>query len=337
MKKGPLTIKDIAKALSISPSTVSRSLADHPDISKETKGMVLAYAKEHKYKPNPLATSLRTNQNKMIGVILPEVVHFFFSTVLSGIEDEAEKEGFRILVSHTREDYKKEVRAAQTMLEARVSGVLASVAKSTDEYEHFQELIDNDIPLVFFDRICKGILTDRVVVDDYNGVYSAVGYLIETGCRRVAFFGSPSQLAISNNRRMGYEDALIRNGIPVDPELIIICDNYEDALEMTEKMLSLSNPPDAFFAVNDETAIGILNKAKTLGYRIPEDISVVGFDNLEIARVINPPLTTVSLPNRQIGNQAAKLLLEGRKNERASAVVLPCPIIERESVRMLPK
>lgn len=322
MTKRQITIKDIAKALSISASTVSRSLADHPDISRETKEMVLAYAKEHRYKPNPLATSLRTNQNKTIGVILPEVVHFFFSTVLSGIEDEAEKEGYRVLVSHTREEYGKEVRAAQAMSAARVSGVLASVAKATDEYGHYQELIDNDIPLVFFDRICRGILTDRVVVDDYNGVCSAVSYLIETGCRRVAFFGSPSQLAISNNRRMGYEEALMKNGIPVDPELIIICDNYTDALEMTGKMLALPNPPDAFFAVNDETAIGILNKTRALGYRIPEEISVCGFTNNSICELSEPALTSVDQHGYELGATAMRLLLDHIQGKREDCKVI---------------
>lgn len=337
MTKRQITIKDIAKALSISASTVSRSLADHPDISKETKEMVLAYAKEHKYKPNPLATSLRTNRNKTIGVILPEMVHFFFSTVLSGIEDEAEKEGYRVLVSHSREEYGKEVRAAQTMLEARVSGVLASVAKSTHEYGHFEELIENDIPLVFFDRICRGILTDRVVVDDYHGVCSAVSYLIETGCRRVAFFGSPSQLAISNNRRMGYEEALMKHGIPVDPELIIICDNYTDALTMTEKMLALPNPPDAFFAVNDETAIGILNKTRSLGYRIPEEISICGFTNNSICELGEPTLTSVDQHGYEVGATAMRLLLDHIQGKREDckvvSKVVKTKLIPRQTTR----
>lgn len=322
MTKRQITIKDIAKALSVSPSTVSRSLADHPDISKETKEMVLAYAREHRYTRNPVATSLRTNQNKTIGVILPEVVHFFFSTVLAGIEDEAEKEGFRVLVSHSREEYAKEVRAAQAMLETRVSGVLASVAKSSEAYDHFQELMDHGIPLVFFDRICRGILTDRVVVDDYNGVCSAVDHLINTGCRRVAFFGSPTQLAISNNRRMGYEEALMKHRIPVDPELILLCDNYADALVMTEKVMAMPNPPDAFFAVNDETAIGILNKARALGYRVPEDISICGFTNNSVCELTEPALTSVDQHGYEVGAKAARLLLDHIQGKREECKVV---------------
>ena len=208
MKKRQITIKDIAKSLNVAPSTVSRALADHPDISKETKELVLAFAKEHKYKPNALALSLRTSNTKTIGVILPQIVHFFFSSVLSGIEDEAEKAGYRVIISQSNEVFEREVRGAYTLQESRVCGVLASVAKTTTSFSHFQELIDSGVPVVFFDRICTGILTDRVVVDDYAGVQTAVEYLINTGCRRIAFYGSESHMPISRNRRMGYEDAL---------------------------------------------------------------------------------------------------------------------------------
>lgn len=337
MKKRQITIKDIAKALSISPSTVSRSLADHPDISKETKETVIAYAKEHKYKPNPLATSLRTNSNKIIGVILPEIVHYFFSSVLSGIQDEADKEGYRILISHTNENYDREIRSAQAMLEARVCGILSSVAKTTTQYDHFQELIDNDIPLVFFDRICKGILTDRVVVDDYNGVSSAVEYLIQTGCKRIAFFGSTSQLAISNNRRMGYEDALRKNQLGVDPELMIVCDNYHDAPILTEKMLALPNPPDSFFAVNDETAIGILNKVKALGYRVPEEISICGFTNNSLGEFSDPQLTSVDQHGYEVGTTAMRLLLDRLKEKQPEqkiiSKIIKTKLIKRQTTR----
>ncbi len=299
--------------------------------------MVIAYAKEHKYKPNPLATSLRTNNNKIIGVILPQIVHYFFSSVLSGIQDEADKEGYRILISHTSENYEREIHSAQAMLEARVCGVLSSVAKTTNQYDHFQELIDNDIPLVFFDRICKGILTDRVVVDDYNGVTSAVEYLIQTGCKRIAFFGSPSQLAISNNRRMGYENALIKNHLEVDPDLIIVCDNYEDALDMTEKMLALPNPPDSFFAVNDETAIGILKKVKKLGYNIPNDISVCGFTNNSISEFSDPQLTSVDQHGYEVGRTAMRLLLdrlEGKQADRKIiSKIIKTKLIKRQTTR----
>ncbi len=337
MKKKQITIKDIARDLNISPSTVSRSLADHPDISRETKDLVIAFAKKHKYKPNALASSLRTSNNKMIGVMIPEIVHFFFSTVLSGIEDEAEKEGYRVIISQSNEDYAKEVKGAQALLEARVCGVLASVSKTSLKYDHFQELIENDIPIVFFDRICTGILTDRVVVNDYAGTYTAVEYLIKTGCERIAFLGSPEHLPISNNRRMGYEDALLKNGIPVDKELMVICDNYQDALKRTPRLLSLPVPPDAFFTVNDETAIGVLNTVKARGIKIPEQVSICGFTNSSLTEMCCPSLTSVDQKCYELGATAMKLLLKRIKGENAEQKIvnriIKTKLVVRKSTR----
>jgi LacI family transcriptional regulator len=337
MKKHQLTIKDIAKALSISPSTVSRSLADHPDISRETKDMVKTFAQSHNYKPNALASSLRTNNNKMIGVIVPQIVHYFFSSVLSGIEDEADKEGYRVIISQSNEVYEKEVKSVQTLLEARVCGVLVSVAKTSMRFEHFQELIDNEIPVVFFDRICTGILTDRVVVDDYAGSYAAVDYMIQTGCRRIAFFGSLSHLPISNNRRMGYEDALRKNGIFPDKEIMKICDNYNDALLITPSLLALPQPPDAFFAVNDETAIGALNAVKRLGLKVPEQISVCGFTNSVLTELSDPILTSVDQHSYELGATAMNLLL-GRinglkKEQKINNRILKTHLVVRKTTR----
>lgn len=337
MKKRQITIKDIAKALQVSPSTVSRSLANHPDISQETKDLVKAFATEHKYKPNALALSLRTNNTKTIGVILPQIVHYFFSSVLSGIEDEAEREGYRVIICQSNENYEKEVKGAQALLEARVCGVLASVAKTSKIYTHFQELIDSEIPLVFFDRICTGILTDRVVVDDYNGVCSAVEHLIGTGCRRIAFFGSPSHLAISNNRRMGYEDALRKNGLVVNPDFIKICDNYTEALSVTPQLLALPEPPDAFFAVNDETAIGILNVVKAHGLKIPEQVSICGFTNNTLAEVSDPLLTSVDQHGYELGATAMKLLIDRlngvREESRIVSRIIKTNLVVRETTR----
>ena len=166
MKKPPITIKDIARALSISPSTVSRALKNHSDISQDTKDVVNQYAKEHNYKPNTLALSLRMSKNNTIGVIVPEIVHYFFSSILSGIEQVADDEGYNVIVCQSDESYEKEVRNTRALVATRVSGVLASLAKHTTNYDHFQEIIESDIPLVFFDRICIGINTDRVVLDD---------------------------------------------------------------------------------------------------------------------------------------------------------------------------
>ncbi len=183
----PITLKDIAKALELSPSTESRAMKNHPAISVQTRERVQEYAAKHKYKPNTLAMQLRKNRVNTIGVIVPEIVHYFFSTVLAGIQDEAEKKNYNLLFCHSNENYEREIKSVGTLLDARVCGILASQSKNTRGFDHFQEIIDNKVHLVFFDRICTGINTDKVVVDDYAGAFKAVEYLISTGCKRIAF------------------------------------------------------------------------------------------------------------------------------------------------------
>lgn len=315
MKKSPLTIKDIARSLNISPSTVSRALQNHPDISMATREKVQQYAKEHHYKPNGLALSLRTNKNNTIGVIIPEIVHYFFSSVLAGIEEISDQEGYNVIVCQSGENYEKEVRNAGALISSRVSGVLASLSKNTTNYNHFQEIVDSDIPLVFFDRICIGILTDKVVVDDYAGAFAATEYLINTGCRRIAFFSSPPHLEISKNRRNGYLDALRKHKMEIDKSLIRICDTREEAITITPEFLVSDNRPDAFFAINDQCAAGILYVVKRAGLKVPEEISIFGFSDGEFALASDPMLSTVEQHGFEMGVHAAKLLISKIKGE----------------------
>lgn len=315
---GQITLKDIAQALNLSASTVSRAMKDHPAISEDTRRLVQKYAEEHKYKPNTLAMQLRTNRNNTIGVIVPEIVHYFFSTVLSGIQDEAESEGYKLLFCHSQEDYEREVKSVETLLDARVCGILASQSKETRQYDHFREIIDNDIHLVFFDRICTGINTDKVVVDDYAGTFNAVEYLIETGCRHIAFLGSNPSMPIANNRRMGYEDALRKHKLPIEKEMIRVCDTVGLAREVVPGMLQLDTRPDAFFCINDEVAAYCMQIAKSSGFKIPAEISVCGFTNSYITDVTDPPITTVDQHGFEMGRVAARLLInriEGKETK----------------------
>ena len=215
MSKPQITIKDIARELGVSPSTVSRALKDNPDISQETREAIHKYAREHNYKPNALALNLRTSRSNTIGVIIPQLVHHFFSCVLSGIEETASQAGYNILVAQSNEKYEQEVKIVHSFLAARVCGVITSLAKDTSQYDHYQELLDNNIPIVFYDRICTGINTERVVVDDYAGSFSAVEYMIQTGCKRIFFYSAAPHLEISKNRRNGYLDAMKKYKIPV--------------------------------------------------------------------------------------------------------------------------
>lgn len=338
MKQTPLTIKDIARALNISPSTVSRALQNHADISRKTKDEVNAYAKEHHYKPNALALSLRTSKNNTIGVIIPEIIHFFFSTVLSGIEDVAENEGFNVIVCQSSENYEKEVRNTQALISTRVSGVLASLSKTTVNYDHFQEIVDSGIPLVFFDRICTGILTDKVVVDDYSGAFAAVEYLINSGCKRIAFFGSLPHMEITKNRKNGYLDALRKHHIPLDDKLIVICDTRESALKQTPSFLNGPNPPDAFFAINDETASGVTTVVKRSGLKIPEDVSIFGFSNGEFSKATDPMLSTVEQHGFEVGKNAAQLLIAKIKGETQGQYtnkIIKTNLVLRETTRKI--
>ena len=310
MAKTQITIIDIARELHISPSTVSRALRNHPDISRKTVEIVKECAERLNYKPNETALSLRLGRNNIIGVIVPEIVHYFFSSIVQGIEEVAFAEGFNVLLFRSEESYMKELKITESLINARVAGVLASVSKETDRYEHFQQILDNNIQLVFYDRICIGIITDRVVVDDYSGALTAVEHLIQTGCKRIAFYSSPLHLEISKNRKNGYLDALRKNGFPVDESLMYVCDTRDKAIELTPEVLARPDRPDSFFAINDHTASGILYSVKKAGFSVPDDISICGFSGGDLAIACDPMLTTVEQHGYEVGKTAAKLLID---------------------------
>lgn len=310
MNKPQITIKDIARELGVSPSTVSRALKDNPDISKETRDAIHKFAKENNYKPNALALNLRTSRTNTIGVIIPQLIHHFFSCVLSGIEEVASKAGYNILVAQSNECYDQEVKIAQSFLSARVCGVITSLAKDTSEYNHYQELIDNNIPIVFYDRICPNIKTGRVVVDDYAGSFAAVEYMIQTGCKRIYFYSADQHLEISKNRRNGFIDAMRKYKIPVDSDMIKFCDTREHAIAITPDILESNDRPDGFFAINDETAAGILYACKLAGLKVPDEVSICGFTDGAIAQNTDPKLTTVEQHGEEVGKSAMQLLIE---------------------------
>lgn len=311
-ERTPLTMKDIAAHFGISVATVSRALKDSPRISAERRAAIQQYAREHNFTPNMIAESLRHSRiqpMKVIGVIIPEFAHYYFSSILSGIEEEASAHGYRIMVAQSNEQYEREVKICKSFYENKVCGIIVSQAKDTHRYDHFQQLIDTGIPLVFYDRICTGVNASRVVVDDYMGAFNAVSHLIETGCNRIAYYGSAMTLEISKNRFNGYKDALLKHGIQPDPELVRLCDNRTDAENITPEMLNSSAPPNGFFAVNDDTAIGILYTAKRMGFRVPEDISICGFTNGQRAIACDPMLTTVEQRGTKVGEEAADILI----------------------------
>jgi LacI family transcriptional regulator len=313
MKLGQATIKDIARELNVSSSTVSRALKDYPGISDETKKRVKELAEKLNYRPNAVALSLRKSKSFTIGVIIPEVVHFFFSTVISGVEEVASAHGYNVILCQTNENLIREKSSIDTMISNQIDGLLISYSKETTDFGHFTKLMELEYPIVFFDRLPEIENSVNVTVDDFNGAFQAVKHLIGQGYKRIAHLAGPKNLAISKKRKEGYSDALKDSGIPVDERLIIECpsgtekESYEVALALFGDP---ENRPDALFAHHDIVAAGAMMAIKSLGLRIPEDVGVVGYSNWQFSSMIDPPLSTVSQPGSKIGEKAAELLLE---------------------------
>jgi len=337
-KKGQVTIKDIAKELGISPSTVSKALKNHPDISPETKKAVRELVEKLNYKPDPIALSLKIGQSKTIGVIVPEIVHYFFSTVISGIEDEAYNKGYQVIFCQSNETYDREVRAIETLLAGRVDGILISMSKTTEKFDHFKKITEYGIPLVFFDRICEEIETDRVMVDDEEGAFKAVTHLIETGCTEIIHLAGPQNLRIALERKNGYKRALTQSGLHVKEENIILCDNSEIANEVVPQLLKREKIPDGIFAVNDLTAAETMKIIKSAGLKVPEDISVVGFTSGMISDLTDPPLTSVEQHGYEIGRESVKLLIDRIENKISgdfiTKVIKTELIIKKSSIKL---
>ena len=314
MGKESITIKDIARELGISPSTVSRALKDHPDISKATRDAVNELAVRWNYRPNPIALSLKSGSSKTVGVMIPEVVHYFFSTVISGIEDVVYERDYNMILCQSNEMWEHEVKNIRTLLSSRVDGILASVAKGTTNFDHYRNIIEKDIPLVFFDRVAEEIETDKVVIDDEEGAYKAVIHLLRSGKKRILHLSGPPHLAIARNRLSGYLRAMKEYRLTPAADDIIRCDNIEEAERIVPALLKRKPLPEAFFIVNDLTAAQTLMIAKRSGLRVPEDISVVGFTNSQIARLTEPGLSSVDQKGYEMGQQAARLLLDRIEN-----------------------
>ncbi len=321
--KHQITIKDIALKLGLSTSTVSRALKDHPDISPKTRTAVKELAGLLGYRPNRIALNLRNNSTRTIGLIIPEIEHYFFSAIINGIEEVAYKNDYSVMVFQSNESYKREVINTQAVLTNRVDGVLVSFSKETKDFSHFQKLVDNEIPVVFFDRVTDELQADQVVADDYQGAFLAVNHLIEKGCRRIAHFAAPQSLAIGKSRLSGYHDALLKHGIHFDPALVVLADTFESARKSAYDILRKPDYPDGFFAVNDMSAIAIVKAANALGIKVPDKIKVVGFENSRSASLIDPELSSVDQFGFELGREACLQLLRRLKEDLDIAEIKP--------------
>ena len=335
MRSNQITIKDIARILGISPSTVSRALKDHPDINTDTKKAVNELALKLKYQPNAVALSLKNSRSNTIGIIIPEIVHYFFSSVISGIEDVASQRGYTVIICQSNERFAREVANARALLSHRVDGILISISKETNSFDHFVNLQESGIPLVFFDRIAPGINADQVIIDDIDASYNATRHLIETGCKRIAHFAGPQGLVIGRDRLQGYLNALAEAGLPIDNRLIIEADTFEKARNTVMEMLDAGIVPDGIFAVNDMTAIGAMQTILKRGYKIPADISIVGFSDGYLSGITDPHLSSVDQHGYEMGTTAAEILFQRILSEETEFIpeikILKADLIVRGS------
>lgn len=333
--KSVITIKDLARELNISPSTVSRALKDHPDISPETKVLVKELAEKMNYQPNLMAQGLRQSRSHTIGVIVPEFVHFFFSTVIAGIEDAASEKGYHVMMTRSQELLEREEKNLKALWNSRVDGVLVSISKQTTSYKHFEEMLDNGLPIVFFDRAPQELHCSHIVVDDHDGAFTAVDLLVKKGCRHIVHLAGPEALGIADDRLEGYIDCLKANDIAVNDELIVRCEEggYEESYEISKKLIEDHPEIDGIFANHDMSAFGAMLALEEAGIEIPNQVKVVGFSDWQLSQVIKPNLTTISQPGYEMGRQAAEILIEEIESEKCLGIrkVLKTSMIERQS------
>ena len=310
-----VTIKDIANALQISPSTVSRALNDHPNISEETKKLVSEKAKEMKYQANFIAAGLRTKRSNSIGILVPHINSSFFASAIDGIQKIVSDHGYFTIICQSNEDYHNEVDQIRSLLSSKVEGIILSLSSDTKEYEHIETLEAYDTPLVFFDRIAPGFDTPTIEANDFAGGFQAVEHLIKRGRKKIAHLGGPDILSISKRRYQGYLEALNNYGYEVNPKHVVFTDPDVKHDEIIENMFAdPKNMPDALFTFSDELAVEAILKLKKIGYNVPKDVSVVGFGNSSLCEIVEPNLTSVTHEPEQMGEAAADLLFKVIQN-----------------------
>lgn len=334
--KKTITIKDIAKALNLTSSTVSRALNDNPRISENTKQAVKQMAKELNYEPNYLASALRKGKSNLVGLIIPRANSYFFSSVVKAIGDRLSMEGYNIIITQSNESYEKECKNIETLLYTQVDGVIASLANETVILDHYEKIKNKGIPLVIFDRGEDNLNVDYIGIDDYLSSFKVVEHLVQQGCKRIAHIGGYKHTRIYQNRIEGYIDALKKYNLPIEDDLIFECNlKTEDGREAMHKLLSIKNRPDAVYAAGDFAALGALQVLQENDIAIPGEVAVVGFSNEPFTSLITPSITSIEQHSEDIGRLAAETFLDRvnqpEKEVKLNKIVLDSELIVRSS------
>jgi DNA-binding LacI/PurR family transcriptional regulator len=339
MKFEAVTIKDIAKKLGLSTSTVSRALRDSYEISPETKKAVLEYAKEINYRPNPIALSLKEKRSRSIGIIVSEIANSFFSQAINGIQSMANEKGYNVMITQSQESYEKEVLNMQFLSSRSVDGCVVSVSTETEDFSHITDLYSKGFPIVCFDRVIEGLQTHMVIVDNIKAAYDATHHLIKNGYSKIACLTSAAHLSITKERLAGYKKALNENGIHFSENLVKYCPHggmvYEEVVAAMDELTTQKEKPDAIFATADKLTTNCMRYCKVTRIKIPENLAVIGFSNLDLTELLSPSLSVVRQPAFEMGRQAAEMLISMIESKRAVSEfhkkILPTEIFERES------
>jgi len=336
VKKKRTTIKDIANVLNISPAAVSKALHDDSRISAKTKEAVKRVAKELNYQPNHLASALRKGKSNLVGVIVPRTNSHFFSSVVQNIEEVLNKEGYNIIITQSNESFDKECRNIDTLLFTQVDGIIASMANETVDLSYYEKIKSKGIPLILFDRGENDLNVDYIGINDYNSSHMIIQHLISKGCKRIAHIGGYRRTRIFNNRIRGYIDAIKKNNLPHDDELLIESDlTLEDGRQQMLNLLALKKRPDAVYVASDYAALGALQVLNENNIDVPNDIRLIGFGNEPFTSLVTPAITSINQHSENIGKLAAKTFLERVKmdtvKQSLNKIILDAELIERDS------
>jgi LacI family transcriptional regulator len=320
MKFEAITIKDIARALNLSVSTVSKALRGSHEISAETQASVRAYASAHNYKPNPIAQSLKQGRSKSIGVIVCNIDNNFFSQAINGIESVARSKDYNVIITQSQESYEREVANSEHLSSRSVDGLIISLSAETKRIDHLVKLHEKGLPIVFFDRISDEIATHKVIADNYQGAFEATRHLVQQGFRRIATITSSASLSITQERLEGYKKALSDAGLEADAAYIKFCPHggmiQEETRQALTELLALEERPDAIFTASDRLSTTTLSLLRSLKIPVPEEIALVGFTNSTSADIFHPSLTAVVQPAMEMGQLATDLLIELIESKR---------------------